>query len=449
MGSNRFYISVLINCLLIFGSAFLFFYFLQVRQQPSTAAGVAILALLLTFRLIYYVNRTNRILGNFLSYMHENDPSLHYSVRYVEKNFKGLNEALENLIREFKENRIDLEVQAHYLETILDNVSTGILCFDHSGKIQTMNRAAFECLAVKHLEQLDELDKLQPGLGTRMLKMRLDTDITETVLHGGKSTQLTIHSTQIKLKREAIHIVAINDISMQMEEQEILSWKKLIRVINHEIMNSMTPIITLSMAIRRKLANGTEAKQVEQLSRVALEDAIQSASIIEERSIGLVKFIERYKKLTGLPPMNIERFPAGDLFAKVERLFKEDLKGKGIQIKWSSQCNAEIEADRQMMEQVMINLVKNSVEALRNREEPEIELSCYRDADDHICLSVRDNGEGIKKDKLEQVFVPFFTTREEGSGIGLSLCKQIIRSHNGSTHIESTAGQGTRVIITL
>jgi two-component system nitrogen regulation sensor histidine kinase NtrY len=214
-------------------------------------------------------------------------------------------------------------------------------------------------------------------------------------------------------------------------------------------MNSMTPIITLSMAIKRKLANGEEAKQAEQISKVAIEDALQSASIIEERSSGLVRFIERYKKLTGLPPINIERFPAGDLFSKVEQLFKEDLKEKGIRIKWPSQCNAEIEADRQMLEQVMINLVTNSVQALRNREDPEIELSCYRDANDHICLSVRDNGEGIQEDKLEKVFVPFFTTREEGSGIGLSLCKQIIRSHNGRTQIESTAGQGTRVVITL
>ena len=145
----------------------------------------------------------------------------------------------------------------------------------------------------------------------------------------------------------------------------------------------------------------------------------------------------------------MEHFPAADLFSKIEQLLKEDLKGKGIQIKWPSQCSAEIEADRQMMEQVMINLVKNSMEALRNQEYPEIELSCYKDTDGHICLSVSDNGEGIPEEKLEQVFVPFFTTRDEGSGIGLSLCRQIIRSHNGRTHIESVPGEGTRVIITL
>jgi nitrogen fixation/metabolism regulation signal transduction histidine kinase len=449
MGSNRFHISVIFNCLLLFGCAFLFFYFLQVRKQPSTAAGFVVLALLLTIRLIYYVNRTNRILGHFLSYMHESDPTLYYSVRYIKSHFKGLNESMEKLIGELKEHRINLEVQAHYLETILDNVSTGILCFDHAGKIQIINRAAGKCLKMERLTHLEELDNYQHGLGTRLLRMRPNAETTETVLHEGKPIQLAIHISQIKLKKETVHIAALNDISNQMEEQEILSWKRLLRVINHEIMNSMTPIITLSMAIRRKLANGEDAKPSEQLSKVAIEDAIQSALIIEERSAGLVKFIERYKKLTSLPPLKMERFLAGELFAKLEHLYKEEFHAKGILLNWPSPCNTELEADRQMLEQVLINLVKNSMEAFVTSKDPEIELSCHRDADDHICLVVRDNGEGIHRDKLDQVFVPFFTTREEGSGIGLSLCKQIIRSHGGTIHIESAPGEGTRVIITL
>jgi two-component system nitrogen regulation sensor histidine kinase NtrY len=449
MGSNRFYLSVTINCLLIFGSSFLFFYFLQVRQQPSTASGMAVLALLLTIRLIYYVNRTNRILDNFLSYMHERDPSLHFSVRYVKGHFKGLSESMEDLIAELKDHRINLEVQAHYLETILDNVSTGILCFDPAGKILTINRAAGRGLNMERLNHLDELNRIHPGLGTKIQQMQPNTEYTETVLHGGNSIQLTIHISQIKLKKESVSIAALNDISNQMEEQEIRSWKRLIRVINHEIMNSMTPIITLSMAIRRKLANGEEAKQVEQLSKTALEDAIQSASIIEERSSGLVKFIERYKKLTSLPPMKMERFTADELFENLEQLFGEEFRRKGIRLNRSSPCNVELNADRQMLEQVLINLVKNSTEALERSEQPEIELSCFRDGDDNIRLAVRDNGEGIPSDKMDQVFVPFFTTREEGSGIGLSLCKQIIRSHGGTIHMESTPDQGTLVVIHL
>jgi signal transduction histidine kinase len=182
---------------------------------------------------------------------------------------------------------------------------------------------------------------------------------------------------------------------------------------------------------------------------VALQDAIESASIIEERSRGLVQFIERYKKLTGLPPMKTQRFPAGELISKIEQLFREEFQDQGIRFLRPSECRIELEADRHMLEQVLINLVRNSVDALQKTKTPEIEITCYREGDKHISLSVRDNGEGIPKDKLEQVFVPFFTTRETGSGIGLSLCRQIIRSHHGRTQIESAPGKGTRVVISL
>lgn len=449
MGSNRFYISLVLNCLFIFTAAFLCFYFLQVRQQPNTAIGIAIVAFLLTFRLIYHVNRTNRILGNFLSHMQEKDPTLHYSASFVDKNFRGLNEALDKLIREFKENRIELEVQAQYLETILDNVSTGILCFDHRGQISTINRSAVELLHIKSIKHLAELDQLHAGLGTRILGMKPEEQRAETIKRAEGIVQLSLHCTQIKLKQDFIQIVALNDITHQMEEQEILSWKKLIRVINHEIMNSMTPIITLAMATRKKLASREGAKAKKDLSREALEDAIQSASIIEERSQGLVAFIERYKKLTWLPPMKMERFVASELFLKLEQLFREEFQTQGIKLGLPAECNVQMEADRQMMEQVLINLVKNSVEAVQKTKDPLIDLACFQDPDGNICLQVSDNGEGIPPDKLDQVFIPFFTTREDGSGIGLSLCRQIIRSHRGNLSIESQQGQGTQVIISL
>jgi nitrogen fixation/metabolism regulation signal transduction histidine kinase len=449
MGSNRFYISLVLNCLFIFAAAFLCFFFLQVRQQPNTAIGIAIVALLLTFRLIYHVNRTNRILGNFLSHMQEKDPTLHHSASFVDKNFRGLNEALDTLIREFKENRIDLEVQAQYLETILDNVSTGILCFGHRGQVTTLNKSAAELLDIRSIQYVAELDQLHAGLGTKILGMKPEEQQTETIKRSEGMVQLSLHCTQIKLKQDLIQIVALNDITHQMEEQEILSWKKLIRVINHEIMNSMTPIITLAMATRKKLASREAVKAKEELSSEDLEDAIQSASIIEERSKGLVAFIERYKKLTGLPPMKMERFAVRDLFVKVEKLFREELQAQGIKLRLPDQCPVVMEADRQMMEQVLINLLKNSLEAVRNSKEPEIDLACRQEAGGRLYLQVSDNGEGILPDKLDQVFVPFFTTRENGSGIGLSLCKQIIRSHQGHLQIESSPGRGTSVTITL
>ena len=438
MGYNRFYISIVLYCLLIFAAAFLFFYFLNTRQQPSTAAGVAVVALLLVSRLIYFINRSNRMLSSFLIHMQENDPSLAYTRHYTDKNFRGLNESLENLIHEFKENRIDLEVQTQYLEALLGNISTGIISFEDSGKIKTMNQAARNILAMGSIKHLKELEKNNPELGEKMRNAGPKSEFIEQINSGGRAMQLSVASSQIKLGSETIHLISLNDISNQMEEQEIRSWKKLIRVINHEIMNSMTPIITLSMAIRRKMKKGTPD---------AVEDAVQSAGIIEERSSGLVNFIERYKKLTGLPPLKKKILKAADLFYKVEQLYTEELLDGSVALNYQQDCTAELEADEEMMLQVLINLVKNALEAVRDKSKPEIELCCYSDPKGHICLSVKDNGEGIQPDKLEQVFVPFFTTRKEGSGIGLSLCRQIIRLHDGQIKIESEPGEGTKVVL--
>jgi len=419
MASNRFYISLILHCTLLFATLFLAFFFYYTRQQPSTAAGMIVLSLIVLLRLIYHVNRTNRILANFLIYMQEKDPSLSYTLKYTDRNFRGLNESLEKLIRDLKESRMDLEVQAHYQEAILDNVSTGIITLEDSGQIRTMNRASKEFLGMGSLEKL--LDE--------------------------KPKHLSIQSSVIKLKSETLQIIALNDISSQMEEQEIRSWKKLIRVINHEIMNSMTPIITLAGAIGRKLGKGSGEQKTAQISGEVLQDALRSAAIIEERSNGLVSFIERYKKLTGLPPVKPEQFPAAVLMEKVKQLFEEELKQQSILLVVPSECRLELTADRQMLEQVMINLVKNAVDALQKTTNPEIELNCQMDANQQICLSVRDNGPGIDPDKLEQVFVPFFTTKDEGSGIGLSLCRQIIQLHNGKIELDSTPGKGTTISI--
>lgn len=438
MGSNRFYISIIIYCLLIFAAAFLFFYFLTVREQPSTAAGIAIVAFLILIRLIYVVNRANRLLSSFLVYMMEKDPSLHYTSKYADKNFRGLNESLEKLIREFKENRIDLEVQAQYLDAILGNIASGIICFDKDGKLRTMNQSAKKILACRNIEQLKDLETDHPGLAKRLLKMGPKSELVEEIHSGERSMFVSFLSSQIRLGSDIIHIISLNDISKQMEEQEIRSWKKLIRVINHEIMNSMTPIITLSMAIRRKLGKNTPD---------ALVDAIQSAEIIEERSSGLVNFIERYKKLTGLPGPKMELFAVEQLFSRVEQLYREELAAEAVAFSFDSNCTMEINADKQMMEQLMINLVKNALEAVKGKEDAHIELSCHPTAEGQVNISVIDNGEGIPADKLEQVFVPFFSTREEGSGIGLSLCKQIILLHQGQILIESKPGKGASVII--
>lgn len=449
MGFNRFYLIVILNCFLILGASFLCVYFLNGRNQPSTAAGFGLLALLLTFRMIYHVNRTNRILGNFLSFMQDEDPSLSYTVKYTDRNFRGLNARLEDLITEFKANRIELEVQARYLETILENVSTGILSFNDAGEVRGMNKSASSLLGTGTLRHISELDKKIPGFGKRLMELQPWELLTEKITRRGASTHLSVSDARIKLKGEEVRIISLNDITSQMEEQEIESWKKLIRVINHEIMNSMTPITTLTLAIRKKLSRGQEVKPPSAQKLEDLEDAVQSAGIIEERSKGLVDFINRYKKMTSLPTVKPSNLPVADLFMRIEHLLSGDLDKRGIRLNIDRECTDTIKADPHLIEQVLINLIKNAVEALTESDKPEIGLMCRQDHTGSLCIEVIDNGEGIPADKLEQAFVPFFSTREEGSGIGLSLCRQIMRLHDGQISISSEPGKGTRVSLSF
>jgi nitrogen fixation/metabolism regulation signal transduction histidine kinase len=441
MSYNRFHITLILYCLLIFAAAFLCFFFLYTRQQPNTAMGMALLAVLILLRMIHFVNRSNRILSNFLVYLQEKDPSLSYTVRYADKNFRGLKNSLEKLIREFRENRMELEVQSQYLEAILKNISTGILCFDDAGRIFTMNKAAENLLGTGSINRLGELKKVDPNLEEKMRQLHPDQELTEQFQAGGGRKHLSITCSRIKQGTSLINIITLKDISMQMEEQEITSWKKLIRVINHEVMNSMTPIITLSTAIRNKL---TRIKTPE-----ALEDAVNSAGIIGERSAGLIGFIERYKKLTGLPSPNREYFSAGELLFSIEELYRESTSNLHVDLSCQSDCDIQVEADREMMEQVLINLVQNAMDAVADSPQPEIVLSCFTESGGQVCISVRDNGEGIPADRLEQVFVPFFSTRNTGSGIGLSLCKQIMRLHHGQIQLDSEPGEGTCVTLRL
>ncbi|KPK85321.1 MAG: hypothetical protein AMS27_07775 [Bacteroides sp. SM23_62_1] len=377
--------------------------------------------------------------------MKEEDPSLTYTRKYADRSFKGLNEKLELLIHEFKEDRMEKEIQAKYLQTIVDNVTTGIISFDHSGSVHLLNNAARELLNIRQLNMIEDLNKYYQGLGSRIMLLKPREEIAEKIIARDKFHYLSINTSIIKMKGIRNHIITLNDIRHQMEEQEIVSWKKLIRVINHEVMNSITPIITLTTTIKNKLQKKQDKKSLSAIDDKDIKDALASSDIIEERSRGLINFIDRYRKLTKLAPLQLASVDIKEMCGKIQFLFKEEPGMKGIRLKVDCKNTEPLQTDPKMLEQVMINLVKNSMEALENVKDPFIELGYYLDEEQRRIITVTDNGAGIEPEALDQVFVPFFTTKEGGSGIGLSLCRQIMRMHQGEIEIDSKPGKGTKV----
>ena len=221
------------------------------------------------------------------------------------------------------------------------------------------------------------------------------------------------------------------------------------RVINHEIMNSITPVTTLTLAIRKKFTKKSKAKTVSQITMDDVENALSSAEIIEERSRGLIEFIDKYRRLTRLPPLKISPVNAQDLFDRMSFLFREQLEEKGIRMVTEVHQKSAFRADPGMIEQVLINLIKNAVEAMDGSRDPSIQLKAYMSPDWRPVISVSDTGCGMDTETIQQVFVPFFTTKEKGSGIGLSLCRQIMRLHKGEISLQSEPGKGTTISLRL
>ncbi len=225
-----------------------------------------------------------------------------------------------------------------------------------------------------------------------------------------------------------------------MEAGELDAWRKLIRIQRHEIINSITPITTLTTAIKRRFKTGEERKSLQEITDEHVEDALKSVEVIEDRSLGLIDFVERFRSLTDIPILKIEEFLLMKIAEHVTILFSRELNNRNIHLKADIKPeNMLLTADEKLLEQVLINLVKNSLEAVHSHR-GEIIIKAYKNSQKSCIIQVIDNGIGIDKEAIESVFVPSYTTKENGSGIGLSITRQIVQLHNGTINVKSAPG---------
>jgi len=445
MGYNRFYINLFLHVILITLLSMGFVYFLFETGQVTTALFFLLLIALVTGRLIFYLNRTNRLLGIYFTYLNENDPTLSWSSEYVERNFRGLRISLQGIMEELKKVRIEKEIQARYLQTIVDNVDAGIITINSSGKIQLMNKAAVRFLNASSILNIADLDRIHEHLGSKLKELLPGRSLVEKFMVNEQVYMLSMKATKMVSQGEEYTIFTLHDIRNQMEEQEINSWKKLIRVITHEIMNSITPITTLTLAIRKKLTGTKKGKSKTEIRNDDIDVALSSTEIIEERSKGLIHFINKYRKITKLPPLQLTSCDIQELFERIRLLFMEQLNENNIELLTEIHLTKTFKSDPQLVEQVLINLVKNSIEAMEKQPHPRIILKSFLDKDQRTIISVMDNGAGIPEENREEIFVPFFTTKDDGSGIGLNVCRQIMRLHKGEIFVNSEEGKRTTV----
>ncbi len=397
------------------------------------------------FALIRYVEKTNDYLSRFLEAIKYEDFSLSFSRVGYGASFNELKSAFAEVLNKFKQTRAEKEEHYHYLQTVLQHIGIGLISFRRDGEVELINTAAKRILKVAYLKNIKMLDSFSKQLVKTLFNMNPGNKTLVKIEHHGDLLQLAIYATEFKMREQQYTLVSIQNIQSELEEKEMEAWQNLIRVLTHEIMNSVTPIGSLASTMRGLLNNihiPDCEKKVEQ--QEILTDAQSAASTIEKRSRGLLEFVESYRKLTRLPRPDFQIVLLRDLFQRVDQLMADQLNENHIQWKTTIDPDTlEITADPAMIEQVLINLIVNAIQSLSATEKKSICMSGLMDSRGRPVIQVSDNGPGIDSDVQEKIFIPFFTTKKGGSGIGLSLSRQIMRLHHGSISVQSQPNRET------
>lgn len=411
--------------------------FMLSRPNMIFAALLTFVVLAIQFVELYrFTSQTNRKLTRFLESIKYSDfISGFTSDNQLGKNFKELNEAFNEVLEAFRKARSEKEEHWQYLNTVVQQVRTGILSFDAEGEVQLINANAKKFMGVTTITNLEELIDINP----RLYKAIYDTEPGKSTLYKGSSDLLlTIQATEMRMRGDTVKLVTLQNIQTELQRQELEAWQNLTRVLRHEIMNSITPISSLTSTLREILDHDlTRVNEHYELKNEGAEDLREGLNTIESRSRGLIKFIDAYREYTSLPQPNFKVIKVKDLLSKVESLMRNEIRKTKVAFKVNIvEDFLTIEADEEMIEQVLINLVKNALEACQDTKDPKVELHAGH-KDENVVIQVIDNGPGIIREALDKVFVPFFSTKATGSGIGLSLSRQILQLHNGSLSVDS------------
>ncbi|SHJ24944.1 Histidine kinase-, DNA gyrase B-, and HSP90-like ATPase [Tangfeifania diversioriginum] len=406
------------------------------------AAFAIIIFIFQVVELINFLNRTNRKIAWFFDAIRNEDSTLNFPGKTGNKAMNELNSSLNKVNELIKNIKFDLQEQEQYYKTILENVSIGILTHNEKGNVFLANSAAKHLLGREHLTHINQVSQIDRKLFSAIKELQPGDLRLVNFKNKNGIIQVSLKATKFITSQKNLQLVVIQDIKNELETKELESWIKLIRVLTHEIMNTVAPITSLSQTIMGYYKNLDGKLPNEKI----IANTLKGLEVINERGNGLISFVETYRKLTRLPKPDKKPIVVKQLFDNIITLINLEHIDENIQIKWEvNPENLEIAADKKQVSQVLINLLKNALEALKNRPDGMILLKGEINADGRAQISVTDNGPGIPDELMDKIFVPFFTTKESGSGIGLSLSRQIMLLHGGSLKVDSTPEKMTTV----
>jgi two-component system, NtrC family, nitrogen regulation sensor histidine kinase NtrY len=406
---------------------------------------LTLLSVLIIGQLMDFYNfhrKAQQEVEQFVESIHYRDFSRYFEVKEAPVELKGLRQGFNEINSTFKLISREKETQYHYVQKILELVNTGILSYENkSGEIGWMNESFKNMLGVPYLKTIYSLERRDATLYQEILSIRPGENKIVSMTKDNNTFKTLIAATAFQTDGRIYKLIAFQDVNEALDETEAKAWQKLLSVMTHEIMNSVAPISSLAETMLHRLQ--ASASMLEGQPG-ALEDLELGIGTIRRRSEGLLKFAETYRNLNKITTLSLKKVYARDLFENLHHLMQPTLEQKNIEIEIIlKDPDLSLEADTNLIEQVLINLVVNAVEAVKDRPEPRITLSAHSSVGNRAIIKVSDNGMGMSPEVIDNIFIPFFSTKKNGSGIGLSLCKQILLLHKGNIQVQSIEGGGS------
>lgn len=407
--------------------------------------ALLLLAAYQVFSLIRFTEKTNRDLSRFLLSIRYDDTSQTFTSKGLGTSFNELRDAFNEVMEKLRVTRSENEVRARYLKTIIQHVGIGLVSYKQDGTVDLINNAAKKLLKTAALRDIHSLEKTHPGFARELLRLKHGDKKLVKFSGDGETGYLSIFAHTFVLREEEYILVSLQNIQEELEEKEMEAWQNLIRVLTHEIMNSITPISSMTSTLLGMIEKegGEDAELHDRIEPEDIEDMADALRAIHRRSQGLMNFVSTYRNMTLIPKPKFEILSVRDLFRRVEKLMHHKVATAGISFEWTvSPETLELTADPDLMEQVMINLLLNAVYAVNGAKNPRIVLSAELGGEGNVVIKVEDNGVGIEEEAQKKIFIPFFTTKKQGSGIGLSLSRQILRLHHATIRAQSKPNEG-------
>jgi two-component system, NtrC family, nitrogen regulation sensor histidine kinase NtrY len=405
---------------------------------------IIVAIILLTISLISYLNTTNRKIRYFFDSVRNDDSSLTFPVDSKNKSTRELYQSMTRVNKQIQQLKIENQYQEQFFRILLEHLAAGIITYNSKGFIMHANSSAKRLLSTEVLTHLQQIERINGKLGEMIKNIKPSERKLIAIKTDKGEIQLSLKATSLCKNNDELVILSLQDIKNELDEKELESWMKLIRVLMHEIMNSITPITSLSESLYNMYSNDGQPVSPDQMNQKTISVTLQGLDVIKEQGKGLMSFVESYRKLTRIPEPEKRNFKVAEFMTRVQIIY-DSLPGNDKIALSVSLKNPDIEifADPNLISLIMINLLKNAIEANENNPDGKILISAGIGKSDNQEICVADNGPGIPREILDEIFVPFFTTRKTGSGIGLSISRQIMRIHGGSLSVRSVPDKET------